>query len=439
MTRDWKEAVLGELIEIKHGFAFKGEFITEKPTNNILLTPGNFAIGGGFQWGKLKYYDGPIPSDYILTEGDLVVTMTDLSKASDTLGYSALVPPSEQIILHNQRTGKVINKKNSVDLIFLNYQLRTKTFRNEVLASATGSVIKHTSPTKICAYRFQLPPLAEQKAIASVLGALDEKIENNRRMNETLEEMVLAIFKSWFVDFDPVHVKASGNAPAHMDATTSALFPSSFGNDGLPTGWREEPLYNIATFINGAAYKNMHFCDQKDGLPVIKIIELKNGISAQTKFTNTDLGAKYKITSGEIFFAWSGSPHTSIDTFIWPYGEGWLNQHIFAIKENGFANLAYLYFQMKTLNPKFIAIATDKQTTGLGHVTVRNMKEMLVISAPDKIKKQFEQIATPIFEKIKLNLSESQTLAELRDTLLPKLMSGEIRIKDAEQEVEAIA
>jgi len=252
-----------------------------------------------------------------------------------------------------------------------------------------------------------------------------------------LEEMARAIFKSWFVDFDPVHAKAAGNLPVHMDADTAALFPNSFDDDGLPMGWREESLYNIATFINGAAYKNMHFCDQKDGLPVVKIIELKNGISAQTKFTNTDLGAKYKITSGEIFFAWSGSPQTSINTFIWSSGDGWLNQHIFAIKENSFANLAYIYFQMKMLNPTFIAIATDKQTTGLGHVTVRDMKEMLVISAPDKIKKKFEQIAAPLFEKIKLNLSESQSLAELRDTLLPKLMSGEIRVADAKHEAEA--
>ena len=299
-----------------------------------------------------------------------------------------------------------------------------------------GSGVPTLNRNHIHPHPVMSPPLAEQGAIASMLGALDDKIENNQRMNETLEEMARAIFKSWFVDFDPVHAKASGNAPAHMDADTAALFPSSFGADGLPEGWKEKPLYNIATFINGAAYKNMHFCDPKDGLPVVKIIELKNGISSQTKFTNTDLGAKYKISSGEIFFAWSGSPKTSINTFIWPYGDGWLNQHIFAIKENGFATLAYIYFQMKALNPTFIAIATDKQTTGLGHVTVRDMKEMLVISAPDKIKKQFEQVAAPLFEKIKLNLSESQTLAELRDILLPKLMSGEIRVAGAEREVE---
>ena len=91
---------------------------------------------------------------------------------------------------------------------------------------------------------------------------------------------------------------------------------------------------------------------------------------------------------------------------------------------------------MKLMNPKFVEIATDKQTTGLGHVTVKDMKEMMILSPPNEVRERFEQIANSLFEKIKLNLSESQTLAELRDTLLPKLMSGEISVKDAERQVE---
>ena len=325
-----------------------------------------------------------------------------------------------------------------LDPRFLYYLVSNKEFVDFTDRTSKGAKMPRGDKDAIVKYPLHLPSVDEQKSIASVLGALDEKIENNRRMNETLEEMARAIFKSWFVDFDPVHAKAAGNAPAHTDAETAALFPSSFGDDGLPNGWCEEALYNIATFINGAAFRAKQFCDESDGLPVVKIAELKNGISAQTKFTNTDLAEKYKIASGDIFFAWSGSPQTSINTFIWPYGDAWLNQHIFAIRENGFASLAYLYIQMKVLNPKFIAIALDKQTTGLGHVTVRDMKEFLVISAPDEIKKRFEQVAGPIFEKIRLNLTECQTLAELRDTLLPKLMSGEIRVTDAEREVEAV-
>lgn len=327
--------------------------------------------------------------------------------------------------------------KGILDPHFLYYLISNKTFINYTDLTSKGAKMPRGDKDAIAKFPVKIPQINDQKSIASVLGALDDKIENNRQMNETLEEMARSIFKSWFVDFDPVNAKAAGNAPAHMDTETAALFPNSFDDDGLPVGWNEEPLYNIATFINGAAYKNMHFCDPNEGLPVIKIAELKNGISSQTKFTNTDLGEKYNVSAGEIFFAWSGSPQTSINTFIWPHGDGWLNQHIFAIKENGFASLAYVYFQMKLLNPKFVEIATDKQTTGLGHVTVKDMKEMMIVSPPNEVRERFEQIANSLFETIKLNLFESQTLAELRDTLLPKLMSGEIRVKDAELEVEA--
>ena len=114
---DWVHSRLGDLVDIKHGYAFKGEYFFEEPPGDFLLTPGNFAIGGGFQWGKRKYYrDGPVPDDFVLRPGDLIVTMTDLSKGADTLGYSAAVPESNVRLLHNQRLGKVIKKSESIDL-----------------------------------------------------------------------------------------------------------------------------------------------------------------------------------------------------------------------------------------------------------------------------------------------------------------------------------
>src|SRR5437899_969146 len=112
MASEWIENSLGELIEIKHGFAFKGELFQDEPQGDVLLTPGNFAIGGGFKADKFKYYDGPVPDEFVLHEGDLLVTMTDLSKEADTLGYPALIPPRTdgRRYLHNQRLGKIVIK-----------------------------------------------------------------------------------------------------------------------------------------------------------------------------------------------------------------------------------------------------------------------------------------------------------------------------------------
>src|SRR6266581_1646037 len=152
MAGEWTEKSLGELIEIKHGFAFKGEFIRDEPAGDILLTPGNFAIGGGFKGDKFKFYDGPVTDEYVLAEGDLLVTMTDLSKQTDTLGFPAIVPRSMggRRFLHNQRLGKVVSRDGvTFDLRYLHYLMCCKEYRDEVVASATGTTVKHTSPERI--------------------------------------------------------------------------------------------------------------------------------------------------------------------------------------------------------------------------------------------------------------------------------------------------
>lgn len=164
MGCEWREVTMEEVATIKHGFAFKGEYFTDIPQPSVLLTPGNFAIGGGFQTGKPKYYGGPIPVDYVLAEGDLVVTMTDLSKASDTLGYAARVPRTAgTTYLHNQRTGLVqVKDSKAVRVEWLHYLMRTQPYRSWVIGSASGTTVKHTSPSRIGAYAFKLPPVAEQ-------------------------------------------------------------------------------------------------------------------------------------------------------------------------------------------------------------------------------------------------------------------------------------
>lgn len=220
MADNWQTATLAEVIDVKHGFAFKGEFMHDEPDGDVLLTPGNFAIGGGFKGDKLKYYDGPVPEEFVLREGDLLVTMTDLSKQADTLGYPAFVPTCAhgRRYLHNQRLGKVLIKSSkTIDARFLYYLMCSAEYRHEVLASATGTTVKHTSPARIKRFRFRRPPLAEQRVIAHILGALDNKIELNWRFNEVLDAIARALFKSWFVDFDPVRAKTEGRLRRKSD------------------------------------------------------------------------------------------------------------------------------------------------------------------------------------------------------------------------------
>jgi type I restriction enzyme S subunit len=284
----------------------------------------------------------------------------------------------------------------------------------------------------------RLPPLPEQHAIAHILGSLDDKIELNRRMNQTLEATARAIFKSWFVDFDPVRAKAEGR-PTGLPDDIAALFPDSFEDSELeeiPKGWKSRSLYESAKYINGAAYRNFHFTDEEGALPVIKIAELKNGVSGQTKFTKTELDDKYRISDGEILLSWSGNPDTSIGTFVWRGGPAWLNQHIFRVLPHQEIEKHFVFYLLKYLRPVFAEIARDKQTTGLGHFTARDMKQLMVVHPPENILAAFNDSVGPMFDRWYGNLFESNTLASLRDTLLPKLISGEMRVPDAEKFVE---
>jgi type I restriction enzyme S subunit len=280
--------------------------------------------------------------------------------------------------------------------------------------------------------RITLPSIAEQRAIAHILGTVDDKIELNGRMNETLEVMGHALFKSWFVDFDPVRAKAEGCDPG-LPEPLADLFPASFEDSELgeiPKGWSATPLYNIARYINGATYAAFQPNDERRGLPIIKIAELKAGVTTQTKFSDVQMPEKYRIAEGEILFSWSGNPDTSIDTFVWSEGAGWLNQHIFRVLPPHPYERAFVLSTLKTLRPVFAEIARNKQTTGLGHVTAEDMKRLLVARPDDRVLLAWSKLASPLHERTYQNSLEIGQLSKVRDTLLPKLISGELRVAD---------
>ncbi|HBC0000835.1 restriction endonuclease subunit S [Vibrio parahaemolyticus] len=185
----WDILPLSSYINIKHGFAFKGEYFSDQETGDICVTPGNFHIGGGIKLDKLKYYDGPIPEDYIFSKGDLMVTMTDLSKQADTLGYPAFVPESEgKTYLHNQRIGKVELKIEQDIKNYLYSFFCSSGYRNEVLSGVTGSTVKHTAPKKIMAIEVALDPRVADK-FSQLVAPLFEKKAQNLAENSYLEKL----------------------------------------------------------------------------------------------------------------------------------------------------------------------------------------------------------------------------------------------------------
>ena len=424
MAGEWKETSLAAVMDVKHGFAFPGENIRDEPPGDILLTPGNFAIGGGFKGDKFKYFDGEVPEDFVLKEGELVLTMTDLSKQADTLGYPAIIPnPRSQRFLHNQRLGKVLIKRGAeLDRGFLFYLLRTAEYRNEVLASATGTTVKHTSPGRILAHKANLPPLAEQKAIAAVLGALDDKNELNRRMNATLEAMARALFQSWFVDFDPVRAKLDGRKPIALDETTAALFPSTFDETAvghIPHAWRVGSIYEISNVIYGAPFASSLFNAEKLGKPLIRIRDLPN--ESPAVFTTEVHTKGYLLQPGDIAVGMDGE----FRAYLWAGVESWLNQRccVFAPKP-GFSAA---FVRNSIIAPLAQVEATETATTVI-HLGKNDIDRFTVIIPDAPVAEAFRRKCQPWYDQIVANKQQSRTLATLRDTLLPKLLSGELSV-----------
>lgn len=450
---EWKETILGDLIDVKHGFAFPGEYIKDLPCENILLTPGNFAIGGGFKGDKFKYYYGAVPEEFTLKEGDLLITMTDLSKQSDTLGYPAFVPCQDnKKFLHNQRLGKVILQDGAeIDIKYLYYLLCCQDYRHEILASATGTSIKHTSPDRIKRFQFNKPPLPEQKAIASILSSLDDKIELNRRMNETLEAMARGIFKDWFVDFVPTRAKQEGRA-AYLPEHLWSLFPEAIDEEtGLPMGWRISTIGEECTFLNGYAFKSKDLVDNpQNAYHIFKMGNIKRGGGFNYEGTKSYFPVekaanlqKYLLHKGDILMSMTDMKssmallgHTALmsisNIFL-------LNQRVGRIRANESSVLNFPYLFLYSNLEETIDDLRSRANSGVQvNLSTEEIKKTPILVPDEKAHDLFNQISLKLFDLTFSNEKEVRTLAELRDRLLPKLMSGEIRVKDAEKIVEEV-
>lgn len=264
--------------------------------------------------------------------------------------------------------------------------------------------------------RVTMPTVPAQEAVAEVLGSLDDNIDCNRRTNDLLLRIARLLFQHWFVDFGPFQ---------KLGLQESAIGP-------IPQGWSVRSLYEAATYLNGAAFKEHDFAPCGSGLPVIKISELKGGITDQTRWCERELDPRFRIADGDILFSWSGSPETSIDIFLWAAGAGWLNQHTFRVVPHRPIERPFVFSLLKHLKPVFVRLASNKQTTGLGHVTAGDMKRLPVLVPPDSVLAQFNECAGPWLDQILANLKENQILARTRDYLLPRLLSGEVEVKELE-------
>ena len=179
----------------------------------------------------------------------------------------------------------------------------------------------------------------------------------------------------------------------------------------FPGHWDRQPLLSLAQWVNGLAFRTIQF--SATGKPVIKIAEIKGGISGQTKFTQQTFDKSVLVRPGDLLFSWSGQPETSIDAFWWRGREGWLNQHVFRVTPGPRVDGTFFYYLLRYLKPNFVAIARNKQTTGLGHVTRRDLEDIVAAVPPLDEQRAIADILSTLDDKIELNRQMNQTLEEM--------------------------
>ena len=420
---EWKTVKLGDVADVLSGYAFKTkDFIEEGvPVVKIKnIIPPNIDINDT-QYVSNEMYEEKIK--YALNYNDILISMTgsNVNQIASAVGKIGRVKLKYTKLLLNQRVGKLFVKDNSkCNYDYLYYYLIQPEIRYNLAANAGGSANQaNISPADIKNIDIKLPSLEEQEKIANILSCLDDKIELNNEMNKTLEEMAQSIFKRWFVDFefpneDGEPYKSSGGE----------MVESELGM--IPKGWEVSSIYDLAEYINGTSFKSKEYGES--GLAIIKIAELKNGITESTKFFVGNKDEKFYLKNRDILFSWSGNPDTSIDTFIWYKGDAILNQHIFKVIPKDNIGYSFIYLMLKYFKKTFTEIARNKQTTGLGHVTVKDLKNTKIAIDYNKIN-EFNNIAISLIEQIIENYNNIEILNETKSLILPKLMKEEVKFK----------
>ena len=364
---------------------------------------------------------------FLLKEGDLLFARQSL--VLEGAGKCSIFLGDDEAVTFESHVTRVRLDPTKADPCFYFYYLQSHhgraAIRSIVEQGAGASGIRGSDLESLdVLWR----PLPEQRAIAHILGTLDDKIELNRRMNETLEAMARVLFKSWFVDFDPARAKAEGRDPG-LPKSLADLFPARLVDSELgevPEGWVVKPLDEIARFLNGLALQKYPPTGERS-LPVIKIAQLRAGTTDGADRASVDLEPAYIVQNGDILFSWSGS----LECVMWAAGPGALNQHLFKVTSDQYPKwLCYLGVHHHLED--FRHIAAGKATT-MGHIQRHHLSEAKLATPSQALLKAMDVVFAPIVESTWRRALEARTLAALRDTLLPRLISGELRVEDTER------
>ena len=405
---EWKRHKLGELLRVKHGWAFKGEFFSETGIQSI-LTPGNFYESGGFKanTSKDRFYIGEYPKEYLCSKGDLIVAMTE--QAAGLLGSTAIVPEDNRY-LHNQRIG-LISCNEYLNKDFAYYLFMTQTVRQQISRSASGTKVKHTSPEKIYEVQVYIPKIQTQRNIAKLLTTLDQEIQINNQINQELETMAKTLYDYWFVQFD----FPDKNGKPYKSSGGKMVYHPELKRE-IPEGWGVEKLGNIT------------ICHDSKRVPLSSNDrELVKGEIPYYGATGImDYVNDYIFDGDYVLMAEDGSVMTEKGTPILQRisGKNWVNNHAHVLEPIKNYSCKLLMMLLKD-------VSVMKIKTGSIQIKINqeNMNKIVVPEIPLKLLFEINQ-KLEVIDKQQLNLiEENKQLTQLRDWLLPMLMNGQVKVE----------
>lgn len=420
MANEWSEFSVEELKSPvpnalatgPFGSAISSRFFAESGTPVIRGSNLSQDVGVRLIDDDLVFVDDNKKKEFarsIARRGDLVFTCWG---TIDQVGLIDKRSRYEEYIVSNKQM-KFTPDKEKADSLFLYYLLSSPQMRDKIVGEGIGSSVPGFNLGQLRALRLRIPPLPMQHAITAILGTLDDKIELNRQVNETLECMVRALFKSWFVDFDPVHAKAEGRDPK-LPKHLADIFPDSLAESELgkiPTTWSVTMLGDLIELAYGKALK------EENRRPGDIAVYGSNG---QVGWHNEKLASAPGIIVGRKgnpgVVTWASTDFFAIDTTF------------YVVPKAKCKSLYFLYYALRAHD--LASLGADSAVPGLNRNMVY-MSQQLVPSTP--VLDAFDHRVRPIFERIQKGDEQSSSLSALRDTLLPKLISGELRLPDAER------
>ena len=429
----FRTELLGDHIALRKGLSYKGDYLVEESSLGLVGLDA-FVAGGGYKPGAEKPYSGPFKPDHLAESGDVLLAMTE---QQDGLLASPLIVPEnlggyEELVL-SHHVAKVVAKSGQLRPEFVFNFLRVPINRTRAAYGNTGTTVQDLPYDVIYEQLIPIPTLQEQDRINSFIATLDRKIELNTAMAATMERIAHSIFKSWFIDFDPVKAKMAGEKPVGMDDATAALFPDRMEDSELspiPKGWELSQIGDEVECVGGStpSTSNSEFWDGDICWTTPKDLSKQIGLITTTSERRITSKGLEKISSGILpvnsVLMSSRAPIGYLSVNAVPSA---INQGFIALRQNPrFASL-YLLFWLQT------NMAEIKNRAGGGtfaEISKTAFKSIPFVVPDEGILKKYEEISEPTLLQLAALTLQNQELIELRDSLLPRLITGELQIPE---------